>query len=557
MQRQFWELPEGFEGFDQKQWSSWHEWRAKELGGYYDEGLADKHTAFFSNLQHTKGKWAGEKFEPLPWQEQQIIRPIYGYLRPDGLRMFRTVFIAVPKKNGKSEIAAGIALDMTMFDGEPGAEVYGGAADRMQASIVFNVAASMVRREPALSSRCRILDAVKRILHPASESYYQVLSSDVESKHGYNVHCFVGDEVHAIKRRDFIEIMTEGSTAAREQGLIFYITTAGWDRSSIAHEIWEYARAVRDGSVEDPSFLPVLYELEEDADWEDEENWKRVNPSLGVTIQLEDMRSDYKRAKQTPARENAFRRLRLNQWTSQETRWLPMDKWDECGARGSIAELVERRGQLLDQLKGRECYAGLDLSTKTDITTFQLAFPDGERVINLPFFFVPRDNLRERGERDRALYESWARYGFVELTDGNVTDYSYLRKRLNELRQDYKFKEIAYDDWNAGKLEQELGEDGFTMIPVPQSVKALSPATKELLALVLSGRLDHGGNPVMRYMADNLVVEQDTNERIRPTKAKSSGRIDGIVALIMALDRVVRHENEGPSVYEERGILLV
>jgi phage terminase large subunit-like protein len=217
------------------------------------------------------------------------------------------------------------------------------------------------------------------------------------------------------------------------------------------------------------------------------------------------------------------------------------------------------RARMLDDLAGRQGYGWLDLSSKTDITTFGLVVPRDDGTVTLmPWFFIPRDNIRERGERDAALYEQWAHYGFIELTDGNVSDYDYLRKRINEIRHGaggIRFQEIAYDDWNAGGLEQHLIEDGFTMVPTAQSIKSLSPGTKELLALTLSGRADHGGNPVLRYMADNLVVESDTNERVRPTKAKSTGRIDGIVGCVMGLDRVMRHE-EQPDLAEDGALIL-
>lgn len=560
--RRFWSLPAGHDDFTEADWTAWHEWRCRvlekryKLGIHYDKRRADLHLRFFGSLKHTKGsQFAGKYFEPLAWQDHQVLRPLFGYVTADGLRLFRKVFIIVPKKNGKSELAAGIVLDQLFIEGEPGAEVFGLAKDREQASGIFQVVAGMIRKDPELRDMCRVLDTTRRVIVPdptGTDSYYAVASADVANKEGPSIQALVADEIHVIPRLLY-EVMTDGSGEARLQPIEFGITTAGQDINSVCYELLQMARGVRDGVVSLPHFLPVIYEPDEGDDWEDEATWWKVNPSMGVTIQPDRFRAAYEEAKAMPSKMASFQRRRLNIWVSSESRYLPMDKWDACGVAGGIAELAARRDAMLRELKGEECIGWLDLSTVTDITTFGLLFPrpDG-RVAVIPWFFLPSDNIDARQEQDRVLYREWARYGFVELTPGNKTDQSFVKRRINEIRDaGFRFREIAYDDWNAGKIETELEEDGFTMFPVSQSISGMNAGTKELLGHTLAITLDHGGNPVLRWMASNLVVKQDQNERVQPHKGKSTGRIDGLVGIVMALDRLIRTEVQHRSCYED------
>jgi phage terminase large subunit-like protein len=540
-------LPEGSGRWGAKRWHQYHSERAASIGCVYDPERADSVVEFFSLLRHVKGRWGGDPFTLLPWQEHEIVRPFYGYIDPaTDRRVYKRCFIAVAKKNGKTALCAGLALFGLFCENEPGAEVYSCAADRDQASLVFQSAAPMVRNEPTLSSLSKVLEVQRRIVFPQTNSFYQVLSAEVDTKHGLSPNYVIFDELHAQPNRHLWDVMSQGAFAAREEPALFTITTAGYDQLSICYEEWQYAKDVASGRIEDPHLLPVIYEVPEDADWTDEKTWRLANPSLGVTITLEDMRAEFTKAQRLPSNENAFRRLRLNQWTQQETRWLSMEAWDACGPHTDLVGLAEERKQAMERLKGRQAIGWLDLSSKTDITTFGLLFP-GDTVEVLPFFFIPEEGLRERGDRDHALYQEWARLGFVHTTPGNVTDYRFVRETINKVREDYKFLAIAYDDWNAGKLEVELSEeDGFSMVPVPQNISRMNAPTKDLLALVLSQRIDHHGDPVLRYMAGNLVVDVDNNERVRPTKAKSTGRIDGIVGIIMALAEASRLD-ETPS----------
>lgn len=505
---------------------------------------ADKAVSFIGHLKHTKGKWAGVPFTLLPWQRDEIVRPLFGTLN-NGTRQYRTAYVEIPKKNGKSELAAGIALKLLFADNEPGAEIYSAAGDKDQASIVFNVAAQMVRQSPALMHRCKIIDSQKRIVVPKTASLYRALSADAFTKHGFNVHGVIFDELHAQPNRELWDVLTLGAGDARTQPLTFAITTAGYDRNSICWEQHEYALKVLKGIVEDPTFLPVVYAAEETDDWEDEMIWKKANPSLGHTLDIERIREAYRKAKETPALQNAFRRLRLNQWTQQETRWVDISAWDAT-AGISVPE----------NLKGRHCYAGLDLASTTDIAALALAFP-GDGVFEVVMrFWIPEENMRERVKRDRVPYDVWVRQGLIHATPGNVIDYGAIKHTIKTLATDFEIKEIAFDRWGAVQISQDLDAEGFTMVPFGQGYASMSGPTKELLNLVLSKKLRHGGNPVLRWMADNMVVKQDPAGNVKPDKSKSTQKIDGMVALVMALDRAMRHQNVG-SVYDERGILTL
>lgn len=507
---------------------------------------ADKAVSFIEHLKHTKGKWAGVPFDLMPWQKD-IIRPLFGMLNKNGKRQYRTCYVEIPRKNGKSEIAAAIALYLLFADKELGAEIYSAAADREQASIVFNVAAQMVRQCPPLAKRCKIIDSQKRIVIPKTASFYRAISADAHTKHGFSAHGIIFDELHAQPNRELWDVLTT-STGAREQPLVFAITTAGYDRNSICWEQHEYAQKILDRIIDDPTFFPVIYSIDEDADWKDEANWHIANPGLGEFRSLEEMRSFAVKAVQTPALENTFRRLYLNQWTSSVERWLPMDAWD------ASAGLV-----VPENLKGRRCYVGLDLASTTDLAALALVFPsDGAEPIYdvLMHFWVPDEGIRARAHKDRVPYDVWTKQGFITATEGNVIHYAAIQKKIEELYKDYNIQEIAFDRWGATKLSQDLTDAGFLMVPFGQGFASMSPPTKELMNLILSKRLRHGGNPVLRWNADNLVVRQDPAGNLKPDKGKSTEKIDGMVALIMALDRATRNIDT-TSIYETRGVVTV
>lgn len=515
----------------------------------YDKSAADYAVAFIENLCHTKGTWAGKPFELIDWQEQ-IIRDLFGTLKPNGYRQFNTAYIEIPKKQGKSELAAAVALLLTCGDGEERAEVYGCAADRQQAAIVFDVAADMVRMCPALSKRVKILASQKRLIYTPTNSFYQVLSAEAYSKHGFNIHGVVFDELHTQPNRKLFDVMTKGSGDARMQPLYFLITTAGTDTHSICYETHQKAKDIIEGRKIDATFYPVIYGADESDDWTDPKVWKKANPSLDITVGIDKVKAACESAKQNPGEENAFRQLRLNQWVKQAVRWMPMEKWDKCAF--SVDE---------DELEGRVCYGGLDLSSTTDITAFVLVFPpldEQDKYIILPYFWIPEDNLTLRVNRDHVPYDVWERQGYLQTTEGNVVHYGFIEKFIERLGERFNIREIAFDRWGAVQMVQNLEGMGFTVVPFGQGFKDMSPPTKELMKLVLEQKIAHGGHPVLRWNMDNIYIRTDPAGNIKTDKEKSTEKIDGAVATIMALDRAIRCGNDGgASVYDERGILFI
>ncbi|HEM5994978.1 TPA: terminase large subunit [Streptococcus suis] len=513
---------------------------------HYDKVKADRAVTFINNLSHTKGKWAGKRFDLLPWQEQ-IVRDLFGIVKEDGNRQFLTAYIEIPKKNGKSELAAAIALYLLYADNEASAEVYGAACDRNQASIVFDVAKQMVQMSRPLEKRSKIMGATKRIVNYSNAGFYQVLSAETGTKHGLNVSGLVFDEIHAQPNRHLYDVLTKGSGDAREQPLFFIITTAGTDRNSICYELHTKALDILNGRKKDTSFYPVVYGLSDEDDWNDEANWRRANPSLGHTIGIDRVREAYQQALDNPAEENVFKQLRLNMWTSSSVAWIP----EHVYAKGNDPIQYE-------SLKGRSCYAGLDLSSTSDITAFVLVFPprfEEENYIVLPYFWLPEDTMELRCRRDHVLYDVWERQGYIKTTEGNVVHYGFIEKFIEDLSEIYHIKEIAYDRWNATQMVQNLEGMGLTMVPFGQGYKDMSPPSKELYKLMMEGKIQHGGHPVLKWMGQNVVMRQDPAGNIKPDKEKSVEKIDGIVALIMGLDRCIRHQTDDGSVYDERGIL--
>lgn len=514
---------------------------------HYDKKKADRAVTFIENLCHTKGKWAGTPFWLLPWQEQ-LIRDIFGIVKADGNRQFRTVFVEICKKVGKSELAAAVALYLLYADNEPSAEVYGAAADRQQASIVFDVAKQMVEMSPALMKRSKLMGATKRIVNYSNAGYYQVLSAEVGGKHGFSVSGLVFDEIHTQPNRQLYDVLTKGSSDARQNPLHFIITTAGNDRHSIAYELHTKAVDILEGRRVDPTFYPVVYGLKDDEDWEDEANWYKVNPSLGYTVDIERLRDAYREAKQNPADEVTFKWLRCNMWVSSTVAWIP----DAIYMRGN--EPID-----VDALAGRDCYAGLDLSSTGDITALVLIFPprnEDEKYVLLPYFWIPEETIPRRVKANSVPYDIWEKQGYIMSTEGNVIHYDFIEKFIMDLSEKYHILEIAVDRWNATQMIQNLEGEGFTIVPFGQGFSSMSAPTKEFYRLLMEGRIIHGGNPVLRWMAGNVVIDTDPAGNIKVTKAKSKEKIDGIVAAIMALDRCIRQEGQSGSVYDERGLLV-
>lgn len=500
----------------------------------FDEDAADRTIQFFGFLRHSKGEWAGCKFELAAWQ-QFIIGNIFGWLRSDGLRRFRTAYIEVPRKNGKSTLLAGVALYMLVGDEEPGAEVYTAATKRDQAKIIWTEAANMVRASPTLKKRISVLRSRANMSIEATACKFEALGADADTLDGLNIHCATVDELHAHKDRDTWDKLETG-TGSRRQPLLVAITTAGSEQDSICYEQRDYVSKVLRRIFEDDTYFGYIACADESDDWRDPAVWAKANPNLGVSVKLDDLERKAAKAKETPAAQAAFMRLHLDIWTQAESPLIPMDKWDAC------AGLV-----VPEALKGRVAYGAYDLSANTDITAAVLVLPADDGMIDaLPHFWMPQIGLDERIRKDGVRYDLWAKQGYITLIPkSELIDDQFVRQWFLRQRETINIKQIVFDKWNALSLAADLGNDGFEMVEFPQTIANFSGPTKAMLELVIAGKLRHGGNPVLRWMADCLTVRQDANENIRPVKPerhKSNKRIDGMVALIMALSRAILKE---------------
>jgi phage terminase large subunit-like protein len=510
--------------------------RFKAPGSIYKESFADSAVMFVNQLKHTQGRWWNQPFELIGWQEQ-ILRDLFGIVhKSDECRQFRRAYIELPKKNGKSELAAAVALLLTCCDFEQRGQVYGCAVDRQQASIVFDVAMHMVELWPGLKSLMKLNIGQKRMTFKPLDSYYEVVSADFGNKDGLNAHGIIFDELHAQKNRAFFDVMTGGSGFAREQPLTFIITTAGTNRESICWEQHRYADQVAKGIIDDPTFYPLIYGAEEDADWQSEQLWREVNPSLGITIDPEQFLREFLEAKLNPVKENKFRQSCLNQWVKQSIRWMPMHLWDACAF-----EIIP------SFLKGRSCYAGLDLSRTQDMTAFVLVFPpedDEGKYIIVPHYWLPKDNLEQLQHKSHVSFDKWVAEGLLTLTEGIVIDYKYIKHKIAKLAKLYDIREIAYDAYGAKPLVQDLEDAGLAVTGFGQGYKSMSPPSIALFRLVAQKKIAHGGHPILRWNFDNVIVKIDEASNIKPDREKVTEKIDGAVAAIMALGRAIDDVDE-------------
>jgi len=507
----------------------------------YDEAKALRVKSFIENLTFSKGIWAGQPFRLLPWQWEEVISPLFGTVTKKGLRQYRTAYLEIPKKQGKSELGAALALYMLCADGEGSPEIYGCAADREQASLIYHAAAVMVRNSPILSKALKVLDSRKRIIYQKNNGFYQVLSAESYTKHGISPHAIIFDEIHAQPNGELWETLTSGTDYARSQQLVFAMTTAGiYDKNSLWWRLRTKAIQVRDGIIKDPRWLSVLYLADPEKDRDDDEDlWKRVNPSLGQIFTLDKIRQDYEEAKQNPIDLQNFRRFRLNIPIRQISKWMPMDAWDRCA------------GQVdLESLKGKKCYGGLDMSTKIDLTAFVLVFPpqdDLDRYVILPRFYCPEDTIMQRSKQDNVHYEIWSQEEFLTATPGNVVDEEFIEKDVVEASKLYALQEVGFDPWGATAIANKLfNTHGIKMVEVRQGAKSMSEPAKDILVKIMEGNVAHGGHPVLRWCADNLVMVMDANENVRPDKEKATERIDGMVATINAWNRIINNSEQGP-----------
>ena len=463
----------------------------------------------------------------------------------DGTRRYRRCDVWIARKNGKSTLGAGVGNYLLFADGEPGAEIYGVANDKSQAMVVFKEAANMVKVSPDLKEMSTTYS--RSILVPETLASYQVLSSEAKNKDGLNIHGLLWDELHECRDPDLWEKLTTAS-GTRRQPLIFIMSTAGFDRTTIGYREYETDRKILDGTVRKDDRLVVIYEAAKKDDWKSPATWEKCNPSLGKALKLRELQSAFEDAQLEPAKEGTFKRYHLNVWTSNQTTWMDMDRWDECGAPVDA-----------ESLRGQKCWIGVDLSKRDDLTAivavFKIGEPGREIFPVLPMFFAPEDNVEKREKRDSVPYREYARQGVLRLTPGNVVDYDYIHRQICEWAKIFQVIEVPYDPYNAWQLAKKLEDAEINAFEFPQKAAHMSTPTKELRNLVLDRRIAHGGNPLLRWNADNAVVITDHQENQKITKKNSTKRVDGIVATIMGLGRAMLEESG--SVYDTGGIFEI
>lgn len=525
-----------------------------ERGLYFDEEAAKRVLRFKGMLKHSKGKWAGDNLILEPWQQFRTW-VMYGWKREDGTRRFRSSYTEVARKNGKSTDAAADGLYLGFMDSEPGSEVYSAATKRDQARIVHAEAIRMVRKNSLLKKYIKIYK--DNLSFEETASKYEPLGGDSDSMDGLNVHGAIVDELHAHKNRETLELL-ETATGAREQPMIIMITTAGENRQSICFEKHEYTRKVlqgwKDGSYLDDTWFGIIYSLDdEDKDnWQDESLWLKANPNLGVSKSLEDLRMKAKRASQMAAALNNFLRRELNVWVTGSVKWTNMDAWRKCG-RENVPAL-----ELPGKLHLQPTFGGLDLSSVSDITAFVMAFPAPDEYFDVVCrFWVPEDTLDVvpgyRSPDDARMLKQWVKEGYIEATPGNHIDHDFIYAQLEKDAEAFAIKQAAFDRWGASSVTQTLEKKGMTMVEFGQGYASMNPPMKELERLILAGKIRHGNHPVLTWMMGNLIARVDPSGNVKPDKEKSRDKIDGAVALIMALDLALRNPTT-ESALEKHGV---
>lgn len=528
----------------------------------FDPPAAQRAIDFFQFLKHSKGKWDGESFTLEPWQ-QFIVYSLFGWKQADGARRFRFAHVEVARKNGKTTLWAGIGLYLFFADAEPGAEVYCAATKKDQAKILFSEAERMRSKSPGLKKR--IASFRNNMNIPGTASKFEPLGADEDTLDGLNIHGALVDELHAHKTRKLWDVL-ETAMGARRQPLMAAITTAGSDLESVCWKQHEYGEKILEEINHDDSFFVYIACVDAEDDWEDHRNWIKGNPNLGISVSLEDLQARALKAKQMPSALNSFLRLRLNKWTNSETAAVKMEDWRACVGfplKGRDPKVL--RDEVEKQLEGRECIVAVDLASTEDIACAAKLFaPESENdpYIFIPHFYVPEERLQEKIAEWRQPYDVWAREGFLTATDGNVIDYDVIKEQVLADHERYQVREITFDPWNATQFSNDLQKAGIApekLVKFAQTIAMFAEPTKRLLEVLLPNhKLAHLGNPVLAWMASNLLVKEDNNGNKRPVKGKGRGKIDGIVALIMALGRAIANGSDGESVYTaDRGAMFV
>lgn len=509
---------------------------------------ADRVIAFIETLTITSGVFAGKKFKLRPWQ-QRWIRKVYREQK--GKRIVRTALLTMPRKNGKTQLVAALALcHLVGPEAERRGQVYSAAADRNQSAIMFREMEAFILADAALSARCNIQRFAKRIEDMETGSIYEALSSDARKAHGLSPSFFAYDELAQATDRHLYDNLSTGM-GARLDPLGIVISTQSSDPLHVMSELTEYGRKVIAGQIKDDTFLAEIYAAPADADIWDEKVWAACNPALGDFRSLEDMRVKAFRAKRIPTEEASFRNLFLNQAVDAVADLIPPPDWRACSG-----------APLHDKLRGSACYGGLDLSLRQDLTALVLFFPDGLGGGDvLSWFWMPKEGLRDKADRDRAPYDVWEQQKLIETTPGRTVDMRFVARRCAEIRASFDLRGLAYDRWGMEAFKKTLADEGIDLplFPFGQGFKDMSPAVDEMLSAVLNHSLRHGGHPVLTWNASNVKAEIDPAGNRKLTKERSRGRIDGIVALVMAMGLVAKMVPETPidlDAFLERPVIL-
>ena len=513
---------------------------ALDKGWYFDRKAAQRAISFIERLQHTKGQWAGLRFKLEPWQ-QFIIWNIFGWKMADGTRRFRYAYVEIARKNGKTALSAGIGLYMLFADGESRPEVYSAATVKDQARICFSDAVEIVK---ATDLKNYLTTYRNSIVYELKGGMMKPLSSDYGTHDGLNPSCGIIDEFHAHKDSGMFDVI-KSAFGARKQPLMFIITTAGFNKAGACYAYRDNVIKILRGINEDDTLFGIIYTMDANEEWDNPQMWIKSNPNLGVSLfpnYLEDQVND---AKNRPEAVRNVMTKNVNLWVDAEKTWILDDAWMKCVGTTEI-----------EDLRGCECWGGLDLSNVSDITAFVLIFHENDKFQLLPFFWIPEEKMLEKIRKENINYDLWVKAGFVKVTSGNVLDYEFVKADILQIVEIYDLQSSAYDRWNSSQTIIDLQNEGMECNPFGQGYGSMSAPSKEFEKLVLSEKIEHFGNPVLRWMLSSTLIKTDPAGNIKPDKEKSVQKIDGIVASIMALGEWMTAQAEDDNdPYSKRGML--
>lgn len=515
---------------------------ALERGWHFDPKAAARAIKFIESLKHTKGEWAGQRFKLEPWQ-QFVVWNIFGWKQADGTRRFRYAYIEIARKNGKTALSAGIGLYMLFADGESRPEVYSAATVKDQAKICFADAVEIVKNTDLKNYLTPYRNS---IVYELKGGTMKPLSSDYGTHDGLNPSCGIIDEFHAHKDSGMFDVI-KSAFGARRQPLMFIITTAGFNKNGACYAYRDNVIKVLRGVNQDDTLFGIIYTLDKNEEWDNPKMWIKSNPNLGVSLSADYLSDQIKDAKNRPEAVRNVMTKNVNLWVDAEKTWILDDVWQKCVGTTLLSELI-----------GCDCWGGLDLSNVSDITAYVLIFNENDRFQLLPFFWIPEEKMLEKIRKENINYDHWVREGYVKVTPGNVTDYDFVKADILALRERYNINSTAYDRWNSSQTVIDLQNEGLVMNPFGQGYGSMSAPTKQFEALVLSGKIEHFGNPVLRWMLSSTLVKTDPAGNIKPDKEKSAQKIDGIVSSIMALGEwMTTQGNDDDNPYNNRGLLTL